>query len=472
MLVDLVRQVGVCETCSGSEILAGFKAEVEGTIISVDPLVVNVTVARVAEIDGECAKPIELESPIDAEPIEPDPTTDSPSERPVPSPTITPSVDDPLTEAPTTAPTLKRRRPSSFAPTFTVPVPATEKPTKAPTARQPTKAPTTPAPTTKPIPAPTENSNNSPIKAPISELAPTVPTPVKASSIAPSSSGIPSDTPSMAPSTSVNCSLYQDTFQVPELPVTINYVVNVDEVDSTKSTLSAQIIYEGTGWLGFGLSPHGGMNGSSVIIGSIATSETVAVNPGKYYLGGHAEEFVSLAEQQTLVGGSITQNNTHTVLKFIKFLEEEGEATINGDGPNRFVVAYGFDNQFAYHKSRTSFVMSLSPCAPDDTWNYNYTPGNFTNGNNNTIGNYTDVEDMILVENPESIPFDGGSLGEFESSSAIFIGTGRLSAQDNLKPADAYAAAGNIENVLPASGTTLVRVPSLMLGLASALLML
>ncbi|CAB9522450.1 expressed unknown protein [Seminavis robusta] len=462
-LIDLARSVGDCASCSGGSTSVGFRAEVEGTVVRTNPQILEINKVRLAVRGEECAAFY----------------TESPSASPTRAPTGTPTI-----RAPTPAPTTRRSLSPSGAPSL--------------------------APTRSPSSAPSATPSQAPSMTPS-----TVP------SFAPSS--MPSLRPSAAPSGApapIDCSGYQKTFQVPELPVVIHHVVNIDEADSSMSTLSAQVVYEGQGWLGFGISPNGGMNGSNVVIGTAGSGDNLLLNPGKYYLGGHSEEFVSLIDKQTLLDESITQNETHTVLSFTKYLEEEGEATINGNGTNRFVVAYGFDNLFSFHEQRASFVMTLSPCIPEEIEHIVNVTANYTEE-----VPFPEIEDIDIdgEENPNAIPFDGENDPElditilggserpddgendpeldittggsqqpgdgeneppvlepgFEQDTEVAASkVGRISnkqGSDDQKPkapADAYAAAAQFEGSDEASSAMVTRISMVVVGLTGMLIML
>ena len=72
---------------------------------------------------------------------------------------------------------------------------------------------------------------------------------------------------------------------------------------------------------------------------------------------------IILTDQRTLLNANVEQNETHTVLTFTKFVEEEGELAINPTGDNFFLVAAGSTNELAYHAVRQPFPVALG-CAP------------------------------------------------------------------------------------------------------------
>lgn len=179
--------------------------------------------------------------------------------------------------------------------------------------------------------------------------------------------------------------MYQDTYKVPGLPVTINHVVNMDYDGNGSAAFSAEVIYEGEGWVGFGISPTGAMVGSTAIIGLPDGGDNLAANPGKYSLAARSLDLVTLMENQTLLESSIEQTLTHTIMTFVKLLEEDGEIAIDPMGDNNFLVAFGYFNELAYHEDRASFQLSLNPCYPYST----DLILNMTNMTNATIYNET-----------------------------------------------------------------------------------
>jgi hypothetical protein len=141
--------------------------------------------------------------------------------------------------------------------------------------------------------------------------------------------------------------------------LTMSHVINpIDE------TLTVELVYEGEGWLGFGFSSNGRMVGSSAVIG-LPDKPLGPSNPGKYSLGGQSVGAVQLVpdEEQTLTDTSITQNATHTTMKFTKRLVEDGELAIDAYGENTFIYATGIVNALSPHSRDGAFTMKLKPCS-------------------------------------------------------------------------------------------------------------
>jgi hypothetical protein len=83
------------------------------------------------------------------------------------------------------------------------------------------------------------------------------------------------------------------------------------------------------------------MVGSYAVI-ALPDQPVSATNPGKYYMRGETVNTVRLmpTAQQTLTDTSITQNSTHTTMKFTKPLAEAGELAISATAQNTFCLCY------------------------------------------------------------------------------------------------------------------------------------
>jgi hypothetical protein len=156
----------------------------------------------------------------------------------------------------------------------------------------------------------------------------------------------------------IDCPLQSEISLLKNGGLTMNHVMN-----PVNETLTVELIYEGEGWLGFGFSTNGRMVGSSAVIG-LPDEPLGPTNPGKYSLAGESVGAVQLVpdEEQTLTDTSITQNSTHTTLRFTKSLVEDGELTINAYDQNTFIYATGIINALSPHSREGAFTMKLSPC--------------------------------------------------------------------------------------------------------------
>jgi hypothetical protein len=156
-----------------------------------------------------------------------------------------------------------------------------------------------------------------------------------------------------------DCPLQSEVSLLNDGGLTMSHVMNpIDE------TLTIELVYEGEGWLGFGFSTNGRMIGSSAVIG-LPDRPLGPSNPGKYSLWDHTVGSVRLMsdEAQTLTDTSITQNATHTTMKFTKHLVEDGELAIDAYGENTFIYATGAMNALSPHSQDGAFTMKLTNCS-------------------------------------------------------------------------------------------------------------
>jgi hypothetical protein len=156
----------------------------------------------------------------------------------------------------------------------------------------------------------------------------------------------------------MDCSLQSEIALLSNDRLTMRHVMNpIDE------TLTVELVYEGEGWLGFGFSSNGRMTGASAVIG-LPDQPLGLTNPGKYFMEGRTLGAVQLVpdQEQTLTNTSITQNATHTTMKFTKRLVEDGELAINANGQNTFIYATGVVNGLSPHDHDGAFTMALTSC--------------------------------------------------------------------------------------------------------------
>ena len=123
----------------------------------------------------------------------------------------------------------------------------------------------------------------------------------------------------------------------------------------------------GGGYIGFGISPGGTMDGAVGIIGS-PNGGTVM----KYNLSGDRSVEVMTDDKQTLMSASIiTQaEDGTTIMEFAKYLIEDGENEILANGANTFLYALGGEdggNDLSYHADRGSFVLDFETPAIIET---------------------------------------------------------------------------------------------------------
>jgi hypothetical protein len=130
-----------------------------------------------------------------------------------------------------------------------------------------------------------------------------------------------------------------------------NDLTLVTVIDTKNATFYARLTYHGLAWLALGISPSGYMLESEVVIG-LPDANTVS----KYHLNSKSPSGIVLMNdsQQTLLNRSITQNGTHTVLEYLKKLDEPDELVIVPDVYNTLIWAVGTSNVLGYHAIRDS----------------------------------------------------------------------------------------------------------------------
>ena len=166
-------------------------------------------------------------------------------------------------------------------------------------------------------------------------------------------------------STTVDCSSFRDN---PIKLIDDDLVLHAI-IDPVAKTLSAELVYVGQAWLSVGFSP-----GKKTMIGSQAVTgwpdqDLSLTNPGKYDMTTETEAGVILMDdsRQTLTNATIFQNDTHTVLKFTKILEEPNENSISASGEASLVWAVGMDNSMPFHIKASGFSLKLNQCVVDAT---------------------------------------------------------------------------------------------------------
>ena len=160
--------------------------------------------------------------------------------------------------------------------------------------------------------------------------------------------------------TTVDCSGLRDS----PIQLINNELVLHAIIDPVANTLTAELVYVGQAWLSVGFSP-----GKKTMIGSQTVTgwpdqDLSLTNPGKYDMTTETEAGVILMDdsRQTLTNATIFQNDTHTVLKFTKILEEANENPISATGAASLVWAVGLDNSFPMHVQASGFSRQLNQC--------------------------------------------------------------------------------------------------------------
>lgn len=164
-----------------------------------------------------------------------------------------------------------------------------------------------------------------------------------------------------------SCLKFKNKVQLSPL-LALDYVIkqydNRDAKDYPDGIISAQLTYQGLGWIGFGVTTaSGSMIPGEVVIG-LPSEPLNRTNPGKYVLNGRGRTAVELLPQssQTLIESTISQTDSTTILTFHKHLVETGELPINANGQTTFIWAHGVGNDLTSHADRGAFNLTLLPC--------------------------------------------------------------------------------------------------------------
>lgn len=141
----------------------------------------------------------------------------------------------------------------------------------------------------------------------------------------------------------------------------INYVV-VQEHEELY--FRAQLVLTSQAWVGFGVSTSDQlMLNSNMIMGLPDDGNVVKYTAINYDPTGSG--IIQLSdEKQTLMDVLIEQNRTSgtTVMEFQKKLVEPKEIPITLNGTNYFMYAYGFGNDFGFHRAYGTFTVDLGLC--------------------------------------------------------------------------------------------------------------
>jgi hypothetical protein len=194
---------------------------------------------------------------------------------------------------------------------------------------------------------PTSSGANPPVAAPTSPQPPVAPAPTPSATVATSGSNqIVGD-----------CTISQQIANQGSLQV--GFTSTLDNDVGPNGYLHVEVVYAGLGWLAWGYSANGAMVPGYSVVG------VPGYAPTEFYMSDKSENGLQglSTSQQTLNNQHVSQNGTHTILTFSKRLIEANKLSINGDGSNNFLLAWGSDNTFGYHgPNRLSFPFTLKPC--------------------------------------------------------------------------------------------------------------
>jgi len=164
-----------------------------------------------------------------------------------------------------------------------------------------------------------------------------------------------SDEPSFVPSSSTPDCNTQFCEKALSDDYLLRYMLNVED-----GTITMEVIYDGEAWVAVAFSEDENMPGSDAVIGSLELGNV----PQKYRLLAKTPVVDSAIEimpeeEQTLINATVEVRDGQTVMKFTKFLKEQGQIEIM-IGLNNMLWAYGSSNTLSYHAQRSSFTLDLS----------------------------------------------------------------------------------------------------------------
>uniref|UniRef100_A0A672I0U6 Monooxygenase, DBH-like 1, like n=1 Tax=Salarias fasciatus TaxID=181472 RepID=A0A672I0U6_SALFA len=118
--------------------------------------------------------------------------------------------------------------------------------------------------------------------------------------------------------------------------------------DSLQGNITFQLVVNSTGWVGFGLSPNGGMQGSDIVIGGLGSD-------GSYFTDRHAtgNSMPLVDEHQDYTLLYMTEDEGQTSMTFQRSIQacDEDDFHITAQ-PVKVIYAYGTTDEIKNHGSR------------------------------------------------------------------------------------------------------------------------
>ncbi|KAM7395407.1 hypothetical protein PAMA_006932 [Pampus argenteus] len=118
--------------------------------------------------------------------------------------------------------------------------------------------------------------------------------------------------------------------------------------DNLEGSITFKLEVNTTGWVGFGLSPNGGMAGSDIVIGGLGPN-------GQYFTDSHAtgNSMPVADKQQSYTLQSLTESDGQTIMTFRRSLQtcDEQDFHITAK-PIKLIYAYGTTDEIKYHRAR------------------------------------------------------------------------------------------------------------------------
>ncbi|KAG7242932.1 hypothetical protein INR49_017622 [Caranx melampygus] len=117
--------------------------------------------------------------------------------------------------------------------------------------------------------------------------------------------------------------------------------------DNVEGNIVFELSVNTTGWIGFGLSPNGGMKGADMVIGGYGSS-------GSYFsdLHGTGNTMPLMDEQQNYTLLSLTESGGQTIMKFQRSIQACDDKDFHiTDQTIKLIYAYGTTDEIGYHRS-------------------------------------------------------------------------------------------------------------------------
>ncbi|XP_074541558.1 DBH-like monooxygenase protein 2 homolog [Halichoeres trimaculatus] len=118
--------------------------------------------------------------------------------------------------------------------------------------------------------------------------------------------------------------------------------------DSQKEYIMFRLTVNTTGWVGFGLSPNGGMAGADIVMGGLGPS-------GSYFKDYHATglSMPLVDEQQSYTLLSASESDGQTILTFKRTIQSCDDQDFHiTTAAIKLIYAYGTTDEISYHSSR------------------------------------------------------------------------------------------------------------------------
>jgi len=154
-----------------------------------------------------------------------------------------------------------------------------------------------------------------------------------------------------------------------------------ESIYGSKPRISIKAVIKKNAWVAVGVASseddasYGNyMTGSQAVIGRPLLTGANDEKPLKYDL---TDTYITgvtpmIKEKQTLIDPELQQIDGQTILKFKKFLEEDGEHTINSNEMTRFIYAVGRGPSLSFHEHSGVFQLDIRGCPTERLVKFNY----------------------------------------------------------------------------------------------------